>query len=60
MPLTKKYYNDLVEILGRNCVEIDSPLVKDLIRYFQNDNPRFEAEKFKRALIKACPVKKEQ
>jgi len=65
MPLSKKYYQKIAEVLcdtytdiafQPDCHEPLDNLTEKLIRYFKADNPRFDRDKFVKAA--QCKIRK--
>ncbi len=65
MPLSKKYYKEIAKSLcdayqdlplrSEDCRVVLDDLTDNLMRYFKADNPRFDREKFKKAV--QCKIK---
>jgi len=54
---SRKHYREIAEILGNNCVDVNSKLAKDLIKFFEKDNERFDEAKFKKMIEEKCKLK---
>lgn len=50
MSMTKKNYVQLAKILKDNAMDYDG-LVIDLVAYLKADNPNFNADKFRSAIL---------
>lgn len=48
--LSKKDYEEFATIIAKGAT--NTPLIEDLILYFERDNPRFDRDRFKAAINK--------
>ncbi len=46
MALSRKHYVSLAKVLGNSGVSPSEPLALNLSKWLQEDNPRFDEEKF--------------
>lgn len=57
MALTRKHFNEIAKILKRNKYHINmigcfkGALLGDLVEYFKSENPNFDEERFKEAVL---------
>lgn len=50
MPLSKKYYEELAYVLGNPNIKTKGQVINRLARFLKEDNPRFNREKFVKAI----------